>query len=241
MATSARATRTLLPYNCEVSPAPQAVVNTLSANVLGRYLVVSPVSDKPAPLLVGFHGYGENATRHLKALQRIPGAERWHLASVQALHRFYERRSGEVVGSWMTSQDREQAIHDNLEYVRNVVTALRATTDAETPLVYAGFSQGVAMAYRAALGCGHRCAGLLILAGDIPPELRTEPADRFPPILLGRGRSDPWYTANKLEADLQCLKSKRITFETVLFDGAHEWHQVFYESAGRFLERMGHG
>ena len=217
---------------------PQAVVHTIDANVLGRYLVVSPKAEKHAPLLVGFHGYGENADQHLEALGKIPGVERWNLASVQALHRFYKRRSNEVVGSWMTNQDRDQAISDNIAYVRKVVAALRATTDHETPLVYVGFSQGVAMAYRAALCCGHRCAGLLILAGDIPPELKTKSPELFPPILLGCGRSDPWYTANKLDADLTFLRSKQIAFETVLFDGGHEWHPEFYKLAGRFLKRI---
>ena len=141
----------------------------------------------------------------------------------------------------MTSLDREQAIRDNVAYVRSVVTALRAASD--TPLVYAGFSQGVAMAYRAALGAGHGCEGLIVLAGDVPPELQEEPADRWPPVLLGCGRSDAWYTEAKLRADLTFLESRQVAFDTVVFDGGHEWHADFYQAAGRFLEqiRAGHG
>ncbi|MBM61498.1 MAG: phospholipase [Acidobacteria bacterium] len=232
------ASRALLPYNSYVAHIHDPVSHTLSAKTLGRYLTLSPDIDEPAPLLVGFHGYGENADHHLEHLRKIPGVERWHLASVQALHRFYERRSGKVVGSWMTSQDRHQAIQDNLAYVHEIVTNLRASTHPDTPLVYAGFSQGVAMAYRAALGSGHPCAGLLILAGDIPPELQDEPVTHFPPVLLGYGRNDPWYTTNKQEADLRFLRSQEIAFETIVFDGAHQWHDSFYKAAGRFLERI---
>ena len=223
--------------------APDPVVHTIGATTLGRYLVAPAAHDEPAPLLVGFHGYGENADRHLQALRGIPGVDRWRVASVQALHRFYQTRSGEVVGSWMTSLDRTRAIRDNVAYVRNVVTALRATGAPDTPLVYAGFSQGVAMAYRAARGAGHLCAGLIVLAGDVPPELHDAPADRWPPVLLGRGSGDEWYTEAKARTDLAFLESRRVALDTVIFDGGHEWHADFYRMAGRFLERIraGHG
>jgi predicted esterase len=220
------------------------VVHTVGARTLGRYLVASPTGAGPAPLLVGFHGYGENAERHLRALRAVPGVEHWQIASIQALHRFYQTKTGDVVGSWMTNQDREHAINDNVAYVRNVVAELRSTVapdqnaDTDTPLVYAGFSQGVAMAYRAALHAGHRCDGLIVLAGDIPPELQDEPADRWPPILLGVGRNDQWYTEAKLRADQAFLESGPISFDTVVFDGGHEWHDDFYQAAGRFLARI---
>ena len=212
--------------------------HSIAARLHGRYLVASPAVDPPAGLLVGFHGYGENAEQHLEAVQDIPGTDTWRVASVQALHRFYERRTGTIVASWMTSQDREHAISDNVAYVRDVVAELRSTGAPNTPLVYVGFSQGVAMAYRAALGAGHRCDGLLVLAGDVPPELQGEPAGHWPPVLLGCGRSDEWYTEAKLCADLAFLESRPVAFDTVVFDGGHEWHADFYQAAGRFLERI---
>ena len=216
---------------------PAPTVHTIGARTLGRYLATSPPHTDPAGLLVGFHGYGENAERHLQALRGIPGIQRWRVASVQALHRFYQTRTGDVVGSWMTSLDREQAIRDNVAYVHAVVTALRSKA-ANTPLVYAGFSQGVAMAYRAALSAPHGCDGLLVLAGDVPPELRDTPAARWPPVLLGCGRNDAWYTQAKLRADVGFLESCSTTLDTVVFDGGHEWHADFYMAAGRFLERI---
>ncbi len=215
-----------------------AVEHTIVARTLGRYLVTPPTNGAPAPLLVGFHGYGENAELHLEALCAIPGSERWRIAAVQGLHRFYERRTGRIVSSWMTSLDREQAIRDNIRYVDEVVSALKAETAPDTPLVYAGFSQGVAMAYRAALAAGHRCDGLLALAGDVPPELHDKPAKAWPQILLGCGRTDAWYTADKLQADREFLEARAIAVETVVFDGGHQWHDDFYQAAGRFLKRL---
>ena len=125
---------------------PKTTVHTISASTVGRYVVAPATDGDAAPLLVGFHGYGQNAVEHLETLRGIPGVDRWRLASIQALHRFYQTRIAVIVASWMTSQDREQAIRDNVAYVRDVVTALLATAAPGTPLVYAGFSQGVAMA-----------------------------------------------------------------------------------------------
>jgi len=226
-----------LPYNEAMTALSEVAVHTIGASTLGRYLVKPPMQGDTAPLLVGFHGYGENAERHLQALLDIPGVTGWRVASVQALHRFYQTRTGTVVGSWMTTLDREQAIRDNVAYVHDVVTALRSGGPG-TPLVYAGFSQGVAMAYRAAFGAGHPCDGLLVLAGDVPPELHAEPADRWPPVLLGCGRGDEWYTPEKLRTDLAVLESRSVALETVVFDGGHEWHADFYRAAGRFLARI---
>src|SRR5688500_8486722 len=109
----------------------------------------------PDHLIVGFHGYGETAEIHLAELQRIPGAGEWSLAAVQALHPFYSK-GGTVIGaSWMTSLDRELAIEDNLNYVRRVLAQLppaegRPEAHTTRTLVFLGFSQGAAMAARAA-------------------------------------------------------------------------------------------
>src|SRR5918997_3168864 len=121
----------------------------IAATVHGRYLVDAPSGDQPSPVIVGFHGYAERAEHMLDALRNIRGHRRWLLVSIQALNRFYTR-SNEVVANWMTREDRELAIDDNVSYVASVVAAVRRDYPCADTLVYAGFSQGVAMTYRAA-------------------------------------------------------------------------------------------
>src|SRR5207249_7184566 len=121
----------------------------IAAGVHGRYLMDAPAGPGPHPLLVVFHGYKENAEAHLEQLQRVPGAARFVLVAVQSLHLFYSK-SGDVVGSWMTRLGREHAIEDNVRYVGAVVAEVKRHLPAAGGLVYAGFSQGASMAYRAA-------------------------------------------------------------------------------------------
>lgn len=200
----------------------------------GRYLVEVPEGPGPHPLLVGFHGYGEAAEQHLEQIRRIPGAERWVRVAVQSLHLFYTK-AGAVVGSWMTKLGREHAIADNIAYVGGVVSAVRAEFSAAGPLVYAGFSQGASMAYRAAARSGHACHGLIALGGDMPPDVGDDAAVRLPPVLAARGQRDEWFTDAKLERDLERLAQLGVPARPLVFDGGHEWTEAFLAVAGAFL------
>lgn len=209
----------------------------LSTATLGRYLVEPAGADSGAgaPLLVGFHGYGQNAEQLLQDLRRIPGATGWTLVAVQALHRFYNTKTQEVVGSWMTSLDREQAIEDNLTYVARVIAELQVE-HRKGKLVFAGFSQGAAMAWRAAAHCG--CHGLIALGGDLPRDVAEAPSLDIRLILIGRGARDTFYTAEQLAKDLKMLESRGGRAEVIRFDGGHEWDFEFLSAAGRFLESI---
>jgi predicted esterase len=199
---------------------------TIETTTHGRYLLEDRGAER---LLVGFHGYGEDAATHLEELQKIPGIERWSVAAVQALHPFYTR-SGAVVASWMTSLDRELAIADNIAYVRRVLDAL----PRPKALVFAGFSQGAAMAARAA-AFASRADGLIMLGGDVPPDVNDRVS--LPPVLLGRGTRDEWYTDEKFKKDLSFLEPRtRVT--RCVFAGGHEWSDEFRAAAGEFLGRV---
>ncbi|HEX8618868.1 MAG TPA: phospholipase [Thermoanaerobaculia bacterium] len=200
-------------------------IQTIETPVHGRVLFEDRGAER---LLVGFHGYGEDAATHLAQLEQIPGIDRWSVAAVQALHPFYTR-SGSVVASWMTSLDRELASADNVAYVRRVIESLPASRT----LVFAGFSQGAAMAARAA-AYSARAAGLILLGGDIPPEIRADEAVKLPATLLGRGRQDDWYTEEKFKQDLNYLE-RTTSVTTCIFEGGHEWTAPFHIAAGEFL------
>ena len=194
-------------------------VRSIETRTHGR--VVVRAAD-PRRLLVGFHGYAQNAEELLAELEQIPGADSWTLAAVQALHRFYRSRSEIVVASWMTRQDREASIADNIDYVRRAVDSFG---DYDR-LVFAGFSQGVAMAYRAAASI--RCDAVMILGGDLPPDV--DPS-KLPRVLIGRGTRDEWYTAHKLAAD----RARLIAADVIEMDAGHEWTDAFRVKARELL------
>jgi predicted esterase len=210
----------------------ETLLRTAEARVHGRYLVRAPTTAGPWPVLFSFHGYGEDASINMTALQRIPNASEWLLVAVQALHPFYTKNE-RVVASWMTRQDRELAIADNVRYVAGVVEAVVHEFGLKaSPIVFAGFSQGVAMAYRAAATIP--AAGVIALAGDVPPDV-TQP---LPDVLIGRGSRDDWYTDGKAAADVARLQASARNVGTCVFEGGHEWTDAFAAAAGIFLDRV---
>ncbi len=213
-------------------------IRTLPIVVHGRILVASPGGAGPWPVLVGFHGYGEAAERQLEAMRRVSEGQAWLLVSVQAPHPFYTKTQ-EVVAGWMTRQDRDLAIADNIRYVADAMTTVRAEWPTTATTVVTGFSQGVAMAWRAAAYAVRPTAGLIALAGDVPPEVAGDPTLSLPPALLGRGTRDRWYTAAKMEADRAHLASRGVRVEVCAFEGGHEWAAEFVAAAGRFLLSVG--
>jgi predicted esterase len=213
-------------------------VRLIPTTTHGRVLVREARAAAARGMIVGFHGYMENATIQMDRLQAIPGAALWTLVSVQALHRFYRGRSQDVVACWMTREDRDTAIADNIEYVDAALDAV--PHDDVTRIVYAGFSQGVAMAFRSAIRGRHGAAAVIGIGGDVPPELLLDPAARFPIVLLARGARDEWLSAGQFRADLNAL-SARVPAPRVRaleYDGAHEWHGPVADAAGDFLESI---
>ena len=213
-------------------------VLSVQTSTHGRVLV-DEASGTPAGLLVAFHGYGQRAEDALAPARRIPGIAQWRVAAMQGLHRFYTRNDERVVASWMTREDRELAIGDNIAYVGRAIDAAWPEPGGPPRLVVLGFSQGAAMAYRAALLGRHRASGVVALGGDIPPEFKTaEAVQMWPPVLVGAGRTDQWYTQPKVDADEAFLRSKGVAHEIVRFDGGHEWSDAFLNVCGEWLSRL---
>lgn len=218
------------------------VTHQLVTPVHGRYLLRVPESKtlgplRNRPMLVGFHGYGESAEAHMARMEAIPDSESWTLVSIQGLHRFYGR-DREVVASWMTSQDRDELIDDNLRYTRSAVTEAVHLTGEPQALVYLGYSQGAAMAWRAALLGSRRIDGLVTFGGEVPPEFAVRPLSACPPVLLCRGREDARYPAARFTSDLEMLAARFVAVEPSEVDGGHEWSAAFADDVGRFLGRL---
>jgi len=214
-----------------------AIERTIETTTHGRYLV-SQGSGPGAPLLIGFHGYAETAEEELRRLRAIPGSDRWMMVSIQGLHQFYRRRTDEVVSSWMTRQNRDLAIASNTDFVRSVTKRVYEDFSPGPLIVTTGFSQGAAMAYRAASGLERPVSGVIACGGDVPPELDALALGRIPAVLIGRGRRDEWYTDAKMASDERRLREAGVRVFPVALDAGHEWTPAFAEACSQFLKSL---
>ena len=206
----------------------------IPARTHGRVVVKDAAYDgRRSRLLLAFHGYAQRAESMIEMLEPVPGIEHWTIASIQALHPFYGKNE-QIVASWMTREDRELAIAENVDYVDDATVALQRERRADV-IVCVGFSQGAAMAWRAGVLGRRRADGVVALAGDIPPELSEAPAENFPIALVAGGTKDEWYTEAKMQADLQLLSNKGAPHGSLRFAGGHEWTGEFRAELGKFL------
>jgi len=93
------------------------------------------------------------------------------------------------------------------------------------------------MAFRAALLGSREPAGIIALAGDIPPEVKAEGAVQrpWPPVLVATGTRDTWLTPARLTEEVAFLQSQHVPHEALVFEGGHEWTDQFREAAGRWV------
>ena len=169
-------------------------------------------------LLLGFHGYGQTADEFFHVLKKAPLVVNPHIASIQAPNVFYSKR-GEVKASWMTSWRREEAIADNTRFCRKVLAELKAELQPKkTALI--GFSQGGTMAYRLAAASPAELTALVVIGSDLPPDIGDSDLAAFPGTLLLRGRTDSFYTRERLESEKERL-GLITNLEIQEYPGAH--------------------
>ena len=209
---------------------------TIATTTHGRYLVDMSEGSGRRPLLVGFHGYAEQAAVQLDRLRALRGSAAVSLVAVQGLHRFYRSGGREIAASWMTREDRTLMVLDNIAYVDGVLDAISREFHDPSAIVHVGFSQGASMAYRAAALCARQPAGVIALGGDVPPELGDELLRRIPRVLIGAGARDRFYAPEKRRADEHRLERAGVNVAVVELDADHAWTDAFTSAAADWLQ-----
>jgi predicted esterase len=112
--------------------------------------------------------------------------------------------------------------------------ALEREFGAPRAIVFAGFSQGVAMAWRAAMKGRRNAAAIVTAGGDVAPDI-LDATRTWPRVLMLTGKTDPWYTPERLESEAAQLRSRGADVRTQVFEGGHEWGDAVPEAVGELL------
>lgn len=214
------------------------IERTIQVSTHGRYLADIVERDGPRPLLVGFHGYAEQAAIQLARLQAVRGDLPLDLVAIQGLHRFYRSGGEELAASWMTREDRDLLIADNVAYVDAVVGAVAHEFGDPRSVLFSGFSQGASMAYRAAVLGRVVPAGVIALGGDVPPELTLAQLGRLPRVLIGWGVRDGFYDEEKRAADESRLREAGVDVMVLELDAGHKWTDAFTAGVAAWLRPL---
>jgi predicted esterase len=182
-------------------------------------------------LWVVCHGYGQLASSFIADFAGIARSGRLIVAP-EGLSRFYLDRSPStdatpprVGASWMTREDRDSEIADQVAYLDALSgRVLDATPRDAVRLRVLGFSQGVATAARWLARGAVRADELIVWAGSVPPEIDAPTfRERFArtTVTIVHGSRDALVLPAAADDAAARLADAGIAARRWSFDGAH--------------------
>ena len=172
-------------------------------------------------MLIVLHGYGQLGRYFLEKFSAI-ASDRTFVIAPEGMHRFYlSGSSGRVGASWMTKEDRETDITDNLRWLTELIESYEPKVFKKRAIL--GFSQGGATAARLFNSRHIELNHLIMWASVFPPDIDREkflhechPNGENYFVL---GEQDEYFSSTERDETLNFYRS--IGFNTLVFNGKH--------------------
>lgn len=169
------------------------------------------------------HGYGQLARYFLAPFEGLE--EDRLIVAPEALSRFYtDNTFTRVAASWMTREDRDEEIADQVSYLDELVRTVRRECPTNATVHVLGFSQGVATATRWAYRSNTVLKQLVLWGGSMPPELEADVLRKRWGTLrvdLVQGTDDAVVNEEKLLQNEAKFRAAGLKWETHRFPGGH--------------------
>jgi predicted esterase len=195
-----------------------------------RFCTIGEPGSPVREIIYAFHGYGQLGQRFALRLQTLSAPGRLVVVP-EALSRFYVTGMGigdpRVGASWMTRENREREIADQLDYLDTLHATVVQGLNTEPELALLGFSQGTAAAARWLESERVHARTLVAWAGKLPPELtaqRMRTVLRGVRVVLAFGDSDELAPRAEVAREEERLKAGGVPYEHYTFQGGHELH-----------------
>ncbi|MFZ1616773.1 MAG: hypothetical protein WAT41_05440 [Flavobacteriales bacterium] len=189
-------------------------------------------ANSASQLWVVLHGYGQLARFFLRPFVGLETGKL--IAAPEALSRFYTDEAHTRVGAtWMTREDREHEVEDQVAYLDRLVDRLLADCGKDVTVNVLGFSQGVATACRWAVRGKTTFARVVLWSGTMPPELgRSEFQSAFgaADVILVHGTSDNITKEDVYTRNQRILGECGINYLSIPFNGGHQLDRLILKS-----------
>ena len=202
----------------------------LAVRRTARYYTLGNVTAGTRDLWIACHGYGQLALPFLTSMAKVAAPDRLIVAP-EGLSRFYVDRTSmttdpppKVGASWMTREDRDVEIADQVAYLESLLAELRGTLGTTVRLRLLGFSQGVATICRWVARGPVFPSELILWAGTFPLDIDlTEFSRRVGgiPVTMVFGSRDQLTPIAAAEAQLERLTHAGTNVRMISFDGGH--------------------
>ncbi|MEO8067181.1 MAG: hypothetical protein ABI599_05770 [Flavobacteriales bacterium] len=177
------------------------------------------------------HGHGYLARYFLHSFEGLE--EDRCIVAPEALSRYYLDTTFSRVGAtWMTREDREHEIEDQIAYLDALALKMREECGRARRFCALGFSQGVATLCRWAVHGNTRLDRMVIWGGSMPPELDADVLrDRWSSLRIDlvHGEQDPMVKKDVLERNESILRTAALAFRSHTFAGGHTLDRLMLE------------
>ena len=151
------------------------VKKSINVNKKARYYQIGNASKSISKIFIVLHGYAMLSEFFIQKFKNLDDGNTLIIAP-EALNRFYiDSNYGRVGASWMTKEERESDIEENIEYLNSLIkTVCDEIGHYNFKMNILGFSQGGATACRWIFSSKMKVDNLILWAGDIPKDTMIE-------------------------------------------------------------------
>lgn len=176
------------------------------------------------------HGYGQLSEYFIRKFSAVLGHKNSLVVAPEGLSRFYlEGFSGRVGATWMTKEDRQNDIENNINYLNAVYQQVMSMVEnPSVKVTILGFSQGAATAARWALHQSAKFDRLILWAGVFPDDMDIEVGNNLlkeKDVKLVSGTLDPFLTPDRIKKQNELLSKLSFKPEMISFAGGHDIDQ----------------
>lgn len=202
----------------------------LTVQRTARYYLLGEPSAATRRVWFVCHGYGQLAGYFIRHFGALAAADSGLVVvAPEGLSRFYLRgNDGRVGASWMTRDDRQHEIDDQIGFLNQLAGNILAHCPADAHITALGFSQGTATVGRWLAQAPFRPAHLVLWAGGFPPDIAPDAARRLLqglPLTLVVGSQDEYLAPALVAQQLAHLRQLGGTPALLTFDGPHGLNQ----------------
>lgn len=196
-----------------------------SYSTTNTYSTLNTVGDKTKNVWIVFHGIGYLSRYFINFFDALDADENYIIAP-QAPSKYYLNGQYKHVGaSWLTKENTETEIENVLKAIDSVIEKEAISSDLN--VIVFGFSQGVSIAARWVAKRKIRCNQLVLYAGGITKELKTEDFEFLQvnktKVTAIVGDNDEYLTPERMESEnkrIDALFQERAV--NLTFKGGHE-------------------
>ena len=151
------------------------IKKSISIAKKARYFQLGASSKSISRIFIVLHGYAMLSEFFIQKFRNLDDGNTLIIAP-EALNRFYiDANYGRVGASWMTKDERESDILENIEYLNSLIKIVYEEIGHKNfKLNILGFSQGGATACRWIFSSQMKVDNLILWAGDIPKDTLLE-------------------------------------------------------------------